>query len=232
MNELNGFLLIDKPKGWTSFDVVAKTRGIIRAETGEKMKIGHTGTLDPMATGLLVLAVGKATKQIQGLMKHDKIYEAEVTLGASSDTDDAEGDITVVSDKQPAHDQITLVLEKFIGEIQQIPPAYSAIKIDGRRAYKDAREGKVVELKPRTVRIKSINDLKYEYPILSFITDVGSGTYIRSLARDIGQELGTGAYLSRLRRLSVGDFSVQEATSMEGLNIEIIRASIKPLEKN
>ncbi len=225
--QLQGILLIDKPKDWTSFDVVAKVRGVIKRETGEKIKVGHTGTLDPEATGLLVLAIGKETKNIQYMMKLDKIYEAELTLGKTSSTDDAVGEITDVSDKQPALDQIEVTLEKFIGEIKQTPPQFSAIKIDGKRAYKSAREGKEVKMEPRTVIIRSINDVKYDYPLLSFVTDVGSGTYIRALARDIGDDLGTGAYLSKLRRLTVGAFSVQDALSMEDVNIESIRTSLK-----
>ena len=229
MSDLNGILLIDKHKTWTSFDVVAKVRGTIKRATGQKIKVGHTGTLDPNATGLLVLAIGKATKQIDGLMKQDKIYEAELTLGKSSDTDDSDGELSQVSDLVPALEEIETALETFIGEIQQIPPAYSAIKVDGKRAYKVAREGRKVVIVPRTVKIKSINDVKYEYPILSFVTDVGSGTYIRSIARDLGETLGTGAYLSNLRRLSVGDYSVQSALPIDKLNMESIQSNINTL---
>ena len=229
MTDLNGLLLIDKPKTWTSFDVVAKVRGTIKRETGEKIKVGHTGTLDPNATGLLVLAVGKATKQIDGLMKQEKIYEAEIVLGKSSSTDDSEGELTEVSSTKPALDQIEAALENFVGEIEQVPPAYSAIKVDGKRAYKSAREGKTVEIKPRKVRVISINDVKYDYPILSFITHVGSGTYIRSIARDLGEMLGTGAYLNNLRRFSIGEYSVQDSLSIDGLNMESIQSRIKPI---
>ena len=223
---MEGLLLIDKPEDWTSFDVVAKVRGIIKHATGERVKVGHTGTLDPKATGLLVLAIGSYTKRVPELTKLDKIYEAELTLGKTSNTDDSEGELTEVNDDQPSKDQIEAALEKFIGEIQQVPPQFSAIKVDGKRAYKSARKGDEVKLEPRTVTIRSINDLNYEYPVLSFVTDVTSGTYIRSLARDIGEKLGTGAYLSGLRRETVGEFSVQNAIAMDGLNIETIQDSI------
>lgn len=229
MNNLSGLLLVDKPSGWTSFDVVAKIRGILSREAGYKVKVGHAGTLDPMATGLLVLAIGSATKKIDGLMKQSKIYEAVLCLGATSNTDDAEGEITGQSDVQPSHADIESVLEEFIGEIAQVPPQFSAIKVAGQRAYKAAREGKQVELEPRRVTIVSIHDVHYDYPQLSFVADVSSGTYIRSLARDIGASLGTGAYLQSLRRLTVGEMSVQDAIDMDGVNIERIQTNIKPL---
>ncbi len=223
MEDFNGLLLIDKPQDWTSFDVVAKVRGIIKHETGQKVKVGHTGTLDPKATGLLVLAIGSYTKRVPELTKLDKIYVAEVMLGKTSSTDDSEGEFTEVSDKVPTLDEIEATLEGFLGEIEQIPPQFSAIKVDGKRAYKSARDGQEVKLEPRKVRIKSINDLKYDYPKMSFVTDVSSGTYIRSLARDIGKELGTGAYLSALRRETVGEYSISTAIPMEGIDLEKIR---------
>lgn len=225
MDELNGLLFVDKPKDWTSFDVVAKVRGIIGQATGEKIKVGHAGTLDPKATGLLILAIGKATKQIDTFMKLDKIYETELTLGKTSTTEDQEGELTEVSERQPTQDEVEAALDTFVGEIEQIPPIFSAIKIDGQRAYKAARAGKPIEMKPRKVTIKSISDLRYNYPKISFVTDVSSGTYIRSLARDIGETLETGAYLSNLRRETVGEFSVQAAIGMDGLNIEIIQSN-------
>src|SRR6266404_2464586 len=178
---MDGILLVDKPAGWTSFDVVAKVRSMIKAETGQKMKTGHTGTLDPMATGLLVLVLGKYTKRAAEFSKLDKTYEAELTLGKTSSTGDAEGEIVQKSTHWPGLEEIQAVLNKFVGEISQIPPQYSAIKVDGQRAYKAARAGKTVVIEPRQVKIYSINDVKYEYPILRFTTEVSSGTYIRTL---------------------------------------------------
>lgn len=227
-----GFLLIDKPTGWTSFDVVAKVRGIIKRETGHKIKVGHAGTLDPAATGLLVLALGKATKQIDTLMKHQKSYQTTLQLGQTSTTDDREGELSDVSVATwPDEERVQSVLKSFVGEISQIPPAFSAIKVDGKRAYKMAREGKKVELKPRTVTIESIEDIVFNEgaKTIDFTVVVSSGTYIRSLARDIGAALGTGAYMSQLRRLTVGEFSVQDALVVEELSFETIQSRLLPV---
>jgi tRNA pseudouridine55 synthase len=220
---MDGILLIDKPADWTSFDVVAKIRGIIRTETGQKIKIGHTGTLDPMATGLLVLVLGKFTKRAGEFSKLDKTYEAELTLGKTSSTGDMEGEITQKSTHQPSLEEIQMVLNKFTGEISQTPPQFSAIKVGGQRAYKAARAGKIVVIEPRKVKIYSIADVKYDFPILSFTTEVSSGTYIRALAEDIGQRLGTGAYLSALRRTNVGQFDIKDAVALDEIRLNIAR---------
>jgi len=218
-----GFLLIDKPQGWTSFDVVNKVRGVLEAELRKtndefrttkrrRLKVGHSGTLDPLATGLLILAVGKATKQLPELIKKDKIYEVDAIFGATSTTGDAEGEIIEQKEvKPPSKSAVEAVLSRFEGEISQIPPAFSAIKVDGQRAYKLAREGKDFKLEPRQVTIRSISDVIYDWPELSFTVDVSSGTYIRSLVEDIGKELGVGAYMSGLRRTSIGGFSISNA---------------------
>jgi tRNA pseudouridine55 synthase len=217
----DGIVLIDKPLGWTSFDVVAKIRGILKKETGLKMpKVGHTGTLDPQATGLLVIVVGKYCKRAQEFSKLDKEYQAELTLGYTSSTEDNEGEKTKISDKVPGVQELEDALNKFVGTIQQTPPAFSAIKIDGQRAYKLARDGKQVEMKSREVQIIYINNLKYDYPKVCFDVKVSSGTYIRSLARDIGNRLETGAYLSGLRRTTVGDFGINNAIRVEEFNGE------------
>jgi tRNA pseudouridine55 synthase len=208
---MDGILLVDKPTGWTSHDVVAKVRGIIKAETGQKIKIGHTGTLDPAASGLMILVLGKYTKRAGEFSKLDKTYEAELTLGKTSTTGDSEGEIIEKSDKKPSPEQIEAVLESFTGEISQVPPIYSAIKVDGRRAYDMARKGQEVKLQPRRIKIYSITDVKYDYPKLSFVVSVSSGTYIRSLAADIGKALGTGAYLSNLCRTEVGQYKIQDS---------------------
>jgi tRNA pseudouridine55 synthase len=214
---MDGILLVDKPAGWTSFDVVAKVRSIIKVETGQRIKIGHTGTLDPAATGLLILVLGKYTKRAGEFSKLDKVYEAELTLGATSTTGDIEGDITPKSTQKPPKALVEASLSTFLGEISQTPPQYSAIKIDGQRAYKAARAGKTVEIEPRMVKIYEIGGVKYAYPKLNFTVKVSSGTYIRSLAEDIGQKLGTGAYLSALRRTQVGNFKLENALKIDGL---------------
>ncbi len=203
--------LVDKPKGWTSFDVVGKIRSELRKSTGQKVKVGHAGTLDPLATGLLIVLVGKATKRQDEFMKLDKVYEVEMKLGQTSTTADEEGEKTSVSSRQPSKDEVLHAVNSFIGKISQIPPAYSAIKIDGQRAYKLARAGKAVALEPRTVTIYSITDVVYSYPIVSFAAKVSSGTYIRSLVTDIGEKLGTGAYMTNLRRTAIGNKKITDA---------------------
>jgi len=217
---MDGILLIDKPQGWTSHDVVAKVRSILKQASGQKVKVGHTGTLDPMATGLLILVIGNYTKRAGEFTMLDKVYQAEATLGSNSTTGDNEGEITKISDEQPPKTAAEAVLDRFKGEILQRPHIYSAVKIGGQRAYKAARAGKMVEIEPRKVKIYEITDVKYEYPKLSFTCKVSSGTYIRSLAEDIGAALGTGAYLSALRRSQVGSYSVSKALTLDNLDYE------------
>ena len=214
---MDGFLLIDKPAGWTSFDIVAKTRGVVRHQTGlKKPKVGHAGTLDPMATGLLVLLIGSYCKQAQQWLGKPKTYQATIRLGATSTTDDDEGTIThydgtIAPSKSTVHE----VCQSFIGTYKQLPPDYSAKKIDGERAYHLARAGKSVKLALKEVTIYDLEVIDYDYPEVHINTTVSSGTYIRSLARDIGAKLDTGAYLSSLRRTHIGDLSVENAISME-----------------
>jgi tRNA pseudouridine55 synthase len=212
---MDGYLLIDKPEGISSFRVVAIVRRIASEATNQKAKVGHTGTLDPMASGLLILVLGKYTKKAADFSKLDKVYEAELTLGAVSSTADREGMITKKSAHVPTEGEIAKALNKFIGDISQTPPAYSAIKVGGHRAYKLAREGKAVELKARPAKVFSIKNVVYRYPKLSFIAHVGSGTYIRSLAEDIGENLGTGAYLSALKRTRVGKFDINNSLKLD-----------------
>ncbi len=212
-------LLIDKPAGWTSFDVVAKIRGQIRASyrtrgetpTKRQLKVGHAGTLDPFATGLLVILLGDATKRAGEFLKLDKVYDATFRLGETSTTGDPEGDISHVSDHVPAEEAVAQVLQQFMGEITQVPPAYSAIKINGQRAYRLAREGKDVAIPERTVMIHAIELLDYTYPDLTIRAHVGSGTYIRTLGEDIGTALNTGAYCIQLRRTRVGEYDIRNA---------------------
>lgn len=216
----DGILLINKPKSWTSHDVVAKVRNILSKQAGKKIKVGHTGTLDPMATGLLVLVVGNYTKRAAEFSKLDKTYEAAIKLGETSSTGDSEGEKTFVSDKKPDEISIKNAIAQNIGTLEQMPPAYSAIKIGGQKAYDLARKGKEVKLEPREITIYEITDIKYDYPLVSFTTKVSSGTYIRSLARDIGQKLGTGAYLTELKRTQVKNFSLEKAINPTDVSID------------
>ena len=215
VDEIEGTLLVDKPKNWTSFDVVNKIRSVIahyQEVKPRQIKVGHSGTLDPAATGLLVLAVGKTTKKLQNMIKLDKTYMVEATLGATSSTGDIEGEITTSKKQEKSNiSKIKEVLKKFTGEIEQVPPKYSAIKIDGKRAYKLAREGKEVKLEPRQVTIYFISDISFSWPKLTFTAQVSSGTYVRSLVEDIGKELGCGAYMSNLRRTRIGKFNLGSA---------------------
>lgn len=214
---MNGYLLVDKPADWTSHDIVAKVRNVLKKEAGHKVKVGHTGTLDPFATGLLVLVVGSYTKRAGEFSKLDKVYEAEIKLGSVSSTGDIEGEIKPYNGERITYNEIEKVLEQFVGEIDQVPHKFSAVKVNGQRAYKLARIGKEVEIEPRKVTIYEIRNTKYDYPKLSFTCRVSSGTYIRSLAEDIGEKLGTGAYLSALRRTQVGDFDIANAFTIDEL---------------
>ena len=257
---MQGMLLVDKPAGWTSFDVVNYVRRIVATHEGKKpknCKVGHTGTLDPFATGLLVLLVGKEyTRRASELSKLDKTYEVTLELGKTSTTGDPEGTITAynpsvistpvsvisteveksvnntdqqfsrqarddngaVSDTIPTKEAVEQALEPFRGPIMQTPPVYSAIKIDGQRAYKLAREGKEVVIEPRPVTINRLELVEYTYPIVKLVADVSSGTYIRTLAEDIGAVLKTGAYTTELRRSTVGKYSINDATKVEDLH--------------
>lgn len=220
----DGILLVDKPLGWSSFDVVAKTRGLLRDEylksNGEKrkVKVGHTGTLDPQATGLMILVVGEYCKRAGDFSKLDKTYEVSMILGQGSSTGDSEGEITKGSDIEVDKHTLTGVLNSFLGESLQTPPIYSAIKINGQRAYKLARDGKDVKLEPRKITIYDIKLTDYSYPNLNFTVSVSSGTYIRSLAEDIAKKLGTLGHLTGLRRTVVGQFMINDSVSIEDIN--------------
>lgn len=221
---MQGLLLVDKPSGWTSFDVVNYVRRIVATAEGKKpknVKVGHTGTLDPLATGLLVLLVGKEyTRKAGELSKQDKTYEVTMKLGETSTTGDEEGEKTVVSDTTPAEKAVLEALERFQGPIMQVPPAFSAMKINGQRAYKLAREGKVVELEARPVTIYSNELTSYEYPFVKFTSKVSSGTYVRSLVQDLGESLATGAYMSDLCRTEIADFKLADAAQVKELTAE------------
>lgn len=229
---VNGILLIDKPQTWTSFDCVNYVRRILASYAGKKpkhTKVGHTGTLDPLATGLLVLLLGTYTKRAPELTKLDKTYEVSMRLGQISSTGDEEGEKSAISDYCPNEAQVVQVLQTFTGEQQQIPPMYSAVKINGERAYKLARQGKAVSLEPRAVTVYSLELTAYHYPEVQFTARVSSGTYIRSLVEDMGRALQTDAYMSDLRRTSVGDFKLEDAIPVEGLDIETIKRRLLQL---
>lgn len=201
-----------KPKGPSSHFIVNQVRRI----TGEK-RVGHAGTLDPLASGVLIIAIGReSTKQLSQFMNQDKEYQTVVRLGETSTTDDAEGEKTIVNVKtELSTEDIQQVIKKFIGTINQVPPAFSAIKLQGKKSYQLARQGKAVELQPRPVTVYSIQIEQYQYPDLELTIHCGKGTYIRSLARDIGKELETGAYMAGLVRTRVGEFTKEKSLTVE-----------------
>lgn len=211
-DKVNGWINLDKPIGLSSTQAMAKVRKALNAQ-----KAGHAGTLDPLATGILPIALGEATKTILYIQDEFKVYSFTVTWGEQRDTDDSEGDIIATSDVRPSEDAINSGLPKYIGDIQQTPPKFSAIKIDGQRAYDLARKGEDVEMKSREVHIESIELLKTHEDSAEFIMTCGKGTYVRSLARDLALDLGTVGYISALRREQVGPFSAEDAISLDKL---------------
>ncbi len=221
---MQGLLLVDKPAGWTSFDAVNYVRKIVAQAEDKRpkqVKVGHTGTLDPFATGLLVLLVGKEyTKRAGELSKLDKTYEVTMRLGQTSSTGDPEGEIDAVTGKIPDEKALQRALKRFTGHIEQVPPAYSAIKIDGQRAYKLARAGKEVKIEPRPVTINRLELTGYTYPEVKLVADVSSGTYIRSLVEDIGKDLGTGAYTTALYRRTIGEYSIEKAQKIADITLD------------
>src|SRR5215204_4289064 len=210
-------MLVDKPIEWTSFDVVRKIRNLIRIK-----KVGHAGTLDPLATGLLILCTGRFTKKINEYMAQEKEYTGELTLGATTPTYDLESkpenfkDISFIT-----RDEILNATQQFIGEVMQVPPAHSAIKIDGKRVYELARQGKEVKIEPRKIFIKEFEITTIEMPVIFFRVVCTTGTYIRSLANDFGAALGCGAYLSSLCRTRIGDSKLDDAKTMTEWKNEI-----------
>lgn len=222
---INGtLLLVDKPKDWTSFDVVHKIRNlIIRKGNFKKIKVGHSGTLDPMATGLLLICTGAWTKELHQLQGLDKKYKAEITLGIETDSYDAEGNVIEQREIPPLTvTQLQLMLSKFTGEYQQMPPAFSAIKKDGKPLYKSARAGIVVTPDPRIVNVYSIEIIDLKENKLQLDIHCASGFYVRSLAHDIGVELNCGAHLSALVRPMIGPYDIRDAWQMEEL-IELMQ---------
>ncbi len=213
-------ILIDKPAGISSFGVVARVRRYLSQKAGKKIKVGHTGTLDPFATGLLILLSGKATKLSNQFLKLDKWYEATLCLGKTSTTGDPEGVITKLNvDRQPSYSDIEKILPDFLGNIKQTVPIFSAVKINGKRAYQLARQGQKVEMPTREIKIYELEVLSYHFPELVIRTHVSSGTYIRTLGEDLGQALGVGAYLTALRRTKVGNFDLNNAKKLTDFDI-------------
>lgn len=210
-------LAIDKPKGWTSFDAVKRLRGGLQRRLGvKKFKVGHAGTLDPLATGVLIVCTGKGTKRIDELQASDKEYVATLRLGATTPSFDLETDI---DSEQPfehiSEEEIESALQQFRGDIMQVPPVYSAVKIDGKRAYKYARKGREVELKAKPLVISELEIIDYSKPYLILRVACSKGTYIRALARDIGEALGCGAHLTDLRRTRIGSYKIEECMSID-----------------
>lgn len=208
--------LLDKPLDWTSFQAVNKMKYKLKREFNlpKKFKIGHAGTLDPRATGLLIVCTGKFTKKIPEIQDAAKEYWTEIKIGVQTESYDTEKPEILQQDfSHVSKEDVNNVLEKFLGEIEQKPPVFSAIKIDGERAYNLARAGEEVEMKSRKTTIHYIRNVEMNFPLISFIVGCSKGTYIRSLAHDIGQELKVGAYLTQLRRTKIGDYNVEDATS-------------------
>ena len=206
----SGLLLIGKPAGVTSHDVVARVRHVLGVK-----KVGHAGTLDPMATGLLILGVGRATRLLRFLGDMPKVYEGSGVLGIETNTLDAEGQVTRERPVGVGEAELRASMSALTGDIDQSPPAFSAVKVGGERLYKSARRGEAVEAPPRRVRVDRFDLLRYDTPQFDFRVQCSSGTYVRSLVAEVGEKLGTGAHLSALRRKSIGPFRVEDATSPE-----------------
>ncbi|MBX2984856.1 MAG: tRNA pseudouridine(55) synthase TruB [Bacteroidia bacterium] len=208
-----GILLLNKPLHWTSFDVVKKVRFLIKAA-----KVGHAGTLDPLATGLVIICTGKTTKLIDSIQAQEKVYTGSFVLGATTDSYDLE---TVPKPTEsyaiPPLTQVEQAAKQLSGTIEQVPPIYSAIKVGGKRAYKYAREGSTLELKSRQVTVHEFAITEFNFPLIGFMIRCSKGTYIRSIAHDLGEILGTGAYLNSLCRTQIGDFRLEDAFTIEGL---------------
>ncbi|MCR9202489.1 MAG: tRNA pseudouridine(55) synthase TruB [Planctomycetaceae bacterium] len=222
-----GVLNVHKPEGVTSRDVVNSVQRITR-QIVKPLKLGHAGTLDPMATGVLLVCLGKATRLISILQASPKTYVAEFTLGQTSNTDDSTGEVqeSASSSGEIARARIEAALQSFVGTIQQVPPQFSAVKVDGRRAYAKARQGERMQLRAKTVQVYRIDILYYEWPRLSLSIECGSGTYIRSIARDLGELLGCGGLMSALQRTRIGQFDVLSAVEPDDITVDSLPALI------
>jgi len=222
-------LLINKPLEWTSFDVVNKIRFTLKRHFNiKKIKVGHAGTLDPLATGLVIVCTGKATKQIEQYMGMEKQYLADIGLGATTPSLDRETEPDQLFEwKHITQAMVDAALLKFTGDIQQMPPVFSALKVNGRKAYELARKGEEVELKARLISISAIKLLEWSGQDLKVDVTCGKGTYIRSLARDIGTELGSGGYLTGLARTRIGEYKLSDAISIEEFEKNLITFATK-----
>lgn len=231
MNFYTGEVLaFNKPKEWTSFGLVARVRWLLTQKLGTKIKIGHAGTLDPLATGVLLLCTGKATKRIEELQSHTKEYIATLKLGATTPSFDMEHpEDAVYPTEHITRQRIDTVLQSFVGTIEQTPPAYSACKIKGVRAFNLARNGQEVKLKPKTLTIDEIETISYEKPMLTIRVVCSKGTYIRALARDIGIALNSGAYLTDLQRTRIGDFHLDQCLTLEEFPQWLDAINIEPM---
>ena len=224
---LFGILNINKPAGMTSRDVVNRVARIVKPA-----KAGHAGTLDPMATGVLLVGVGPATRLVSFLQKQTKEYRAQFLFGQRSDTDDITGNVTIAENCEPVlREQIETLLPEWTGEIDQVPPAFSAIHVNGKRAYQLARKGEQVTLPSRKVRIDSLEILNYCWPQIEVEMRCGSGTYVRSVGRDLGERLGCGATMSALERTAIGDFTVENSVELDALNSETLAGNLQPAQK-
>ncbi|KPF63244.1 tRNA pseudouridine(55) synthase TruB [Porphyrobacter sp. AAP60] len=228
---LSGWLILDKPKGMGSTQGVSAVKRVLRQNGYAKTKVGHGGTLDPLAEGVLPIALGEATKLAGRMLDASKIYEFTVQFGEETSTLDTEGDVVATSDVRPTHAQVEEVLPRFTGPIKQVPPAYSALKVGGQRAYDLARAGEVVELKSRSVTIHSLVMLPgaQEGDYVTLVAHVSKGTYIRSLARDIAYALGTCGHVTYLRRTKAGPFTQEQAISLDNLEEAAKRANLEHL---
>lgn len=230
MNFIEGEIIgIDKPLGWTSFDAVKRLRGAIQRRMDvKKFKVGHAGTLDPLATGVLIVCTGRATKRIAELQEGLKEYVADITLGATTPSFDLETEIDATYPfAHITRDLVDTMLPRFVGRVMQVPPVFSAVKVDGKRAYSLARKGRDVELKAKPLEIRELEVLDFEPPLLRVRVLCSKGTYIRALARDIGQALQSGAHLTALRRTRVGDIAIDDCLPLDRA-LEIIASA--PLE--
>jgi len=223
---MNGILVVNKPPGWTSHDVVARVRRLTREK-----RVGHAGTLDPMATGVLLVCLGRATRVTEYLMTSDKTYRAVMRLGIETDTYDADGQVLVTQPVDVDESDVRRVLAGFVGQIDQVPPMYSALKREGRPLYKLARKGLEVEREPRRVTVHAITLHAWQLPDVTIDVHCSPGTYIRSLAHDVGAALGCGAHLTRLTRLASGSFTLDDAVTLQDLTgLEDLTGLLRPLD--
>jgi tRNA pseudouridine55 synthase len=223
---MNGILVVNKPPGWTSHDVVARVRRLTREK-----RVGHAGTLDPMATGVLLVCLGRATRVTEYLMTSDKTYRAVMRLGIETDTYDADGQVLVTQPVNVDESDVRRVLARFVGQIDQVPPMYSALKREGRPLYKLARKGLEVEREPRRVTVHAITLHAWQLPDMTIDVRCSPGTYIRSLAHDVGAALGCGAHLTRLTRLASGSFTLDDAVTLQDLiGLEDLAGLLRPLD--